>query len=292
MTTVVKAAGGLVFRVSSKGKLKILAAHRPRYDDWGLPKGKAERGETPEETAVREVLEETGYRCRVVAPLGATRYRISGGIKQVTWFAMRPLPDSPGFKKNKEVNEIRWLTRKAAMRELDYENDRALVTAPGLKRLARTGTLFLVRHATAGERTKWTGNDAVRTLTKKGRRQSQALAEYLYPHGIERIYSSPYVRCVESMEPLAEMTGAKIIEHDALGEGPDVDAAYDLCDQLVGHNAVLCSHGDVIPAVINRMMWAGLTLESRFYCSKGSIWEVGLEGGRFTTARYVPPPEV
>jgi 8-oxo-dGTP diphosphatase len=61
---------------------------------------------------------------------------------------------------------------------------------------------------------------------------------------------------------------------------------------MVGYNAVLCSHGDVIPAVINRMMWAGLTLESRFYCSKGSIWEVDLEGGRFTTARYVPPPTV
>lgn len=292
MTTVVKAAGGLVFRVSSKGKLKILAAHRPRYDDWGLPKGKAERGETPEQTAVREVLEETGYHCRVVAPLGTTRYRISGGIKEVTWYAMRPLPDSPGFKKNKEVDEIRWLTRRQARNQLDYENDRGLVAAPGLKRLAGTGTIFLVRHAAAGDRDKWAGHDPVRTLTKKGRRESQAIAEYLHQFGIERIYSSPYVRCVESMEPLAEMTGAKIIEHDALAEGPDVDAAYDLCDQLVGYNAVLCSHGDVIPAVINRMMWAGLTLESRFYCSKGSIWAVGLEGGRFTTAHYVPPPEV
>lgn len=292
MTRVVKAAGGLVFRESSKGKLKVLVAHRPRYDDWALPKGKADPGESPEETAVREVLEETGYHCRIVAPLGTTRYRINSGIKEVRWFAMRPLPDSPGFAKNKEVDEIRWLTRKKAKALVDYENDRELVGTPGLRGLARTGTIHLLRHAAAGDRTKWNGKDAIRPLTKKGRRQADALAESLGRGGIEKIYTSPYVRCVQSVEPLAEMIGADILEHDALAEGPDIDGAYELIDGLVGFNAVVCTHGDVIPAVINRMMWAGLSLESRFYCSKGSIWEVGLESGRFATARYVPPPKV
>lgn len=292
MTRVIKAAGGLVFRETSKGKLKVLIAHRPKYDDWGLPKGKADKGETPEETAIREVLEETGHHCRIVAPLGTTRYRIDGGIKEVNWYAMRPLPDSPGFKKNKEVDEIRWISRKKAQSELDYENDRSLLAAPGLKRLARTGTLFLLRHVAAGDRTKWDGVDAIRPITKKGKRQAAAIVDYLRDRGIERIYSSPYTRCVQSVEPLAEAIGAKVIEHDALAEGPDIDGAYGLADELVGYNAVLCSHGDVIPAVINRMMWAGLTLDSRFYCSKGSIWEVELDGGRFTAATYVPPPEV
>jgi 8-oxo-dGTP diphosphatase len=55
---------------------------------------------------------------------------------------------------------------------------------------------------------------------------------------------------------------------------------------------VICSHGDVIPALINRMMWAGLGLSSRFYCSKGSIWEVPVEDGKFTTGHYIPPPDV
>jgi 8-oxo-(d)GTP phosphatase len=292
VTRVIKAAGGLVFRASSKGKRKILVAHRPRYDDWGLPKGKADKGESPEETAVREVLEETGFHCRIVAPLGTTRYRTNGGLKEVAWFAMRPLPDSPGFEKNKEVDEIRWLNRKQAIALCDYENDRRLITDSGLKRLARTGTLYLMRHAAAGDRNKWKGIDAVRPLTKKGRRQSAILADYLAGAGIERIYTSAYTRCVQTVEPLAEAIGAKVVEHDALAEGPDIDAAYELCDSLVGFNAVLCTHGDVIPAVINRMMWAGLTLETRFYCSKGSIWEVDLDGGRFTTARYVPPPKV
>lgn len=292
MTRVIQAAGGLVFRESSKGKLKILAAHRPRYDDWALPKGKADRGESPEETAVREVLEETGYRCRVVAALDTTRYRVEGGIKEVSWFAMRPLPDSPGFVKNNEVDEIRWVTRKQAVVLFDYDNDRNLVADSGLKKLARTGTIFLLRHAAAGDRATFEGVDSTRPLTKKGRRQAEAIAGLLSGRGIERIYTSPYTRCVESVRPLAKLTGAKIREHDALAEGPDVDAAYSLVDDLVGYNAVLCSHGDVIPAVINRMMWAGLSLESRFYCSKASIWEVDLVGGRFTTARYVPPPKV
>lgn len=292
MTRVIQAAGGLVFRPSPKGKLKLLLAHRPRYDDWGLPKGKSNKGETPEETAVREVLEETGYHCRVVAPIGVTRYRVKGGVKEVTWFAMRPLPDSPGFKRNKEVDEVTWATRKRAGALCDYENDRQLLANAELKKLSQTGTLYLLRHATAGDRTKWDGIDAIRPLTKKGRRQSAVLADLLQHAGIEKIYTSPYTRCVQTVEPLAEAIGAKVIEHDGLAEGPDIDAAYGLVDELVGYNAVLCSHGDVIPAVINRMMWAGLSLDSRFYCSKGSIWEVNLEGGRFTTAHYIPPPEV
>jgi 8-oxo-dGTP diphosphatase len=65
-----------------------------------------------------------------------------------------------------------------------------------------------------------------------------------------------------------------------------------LVDGLVGANAVISSHGDVIPALINRMMWAGLSLDSRFYCSKGSIWVVEVDSGKFTTGHYRPPPEV
>ena len=103
--------------------------------------------------------------------------------------------------------------------------------------------------------------------------------------------SSPYDRCVQSVEPLAKLTGARIEISDDVAEESDLDAAYALVDGLVGANAVICSHGDVIPALINRMMWAGLSLSSRFYCSKGSIWEVEVDGGKFTTGHYVPPPE-
>jgi 8-oxo-(d)GTP phosphatase len=292
VTRLIRAAGGVVYRKTPKGKIRVLVVHRQRYDDWTLPKGKADEGESPEETAVREVLEETGKRCRIVAPLGATRYRVQGGVKEVHWFAMKPLPDSPGFTKNDEVDRIKWLSRRKVLERLTYEQDRELIEGTDLKKLAQTGTLYLFRHTTAGDRSRWRGRDEDRSLTKKGWREADAIASSLADAGIERIVSSPYERCVQSVKPLAKLIKAPIETSSLLGEEPDIDAAYALVDSLVGTDTVVSSHGDVIPALINRMMWAGLSLESRFYCSKGSIWVVEVDGGKFTTARYIPPPEV
>ncbi len=292
MTRLIRAAGGVVFRKTAKGNLRVLVAHRPQYDDWSLPKGKADPGETPEATALREVLEETGYHCRVVTSLGETRYRVSGGIKEVAWFAMKPLPDSPGFKQNSETDAIKWLSRRNATSLLSYDHERDLVQETDLKKLAQTGTLRLLRHTTAGDRSKWKGSDVKRPLTKKGRRQAEAIARTLEHAGIERVVSSPFDRCLQTAGPIALATGAELEVSSALAEEGDLDAAYALIDGLVGTNSVICSHGDVIPALINRMMWAGLSLSSRFYCSKGSIWEVAVDGGKFTTGRYVPPPDV
>ena len=292
MTRPTPAAGGIVFRTTKKGSLKVLVIHRPKYDDWSFPKGKAEPGETREQTAVREVLEETGYHCRIVTQIGTTRHRVSSGVKEVSWFAMRPLPDSRGFEENSEVDEIRWLSRKATRGLLDYQQDRDLIGGDDFKKLTQTGTVRLLRHGAAGDRDKWPKEDRKRPLNKKGRKQARAIAENLTTSGIERVISSPYLRCVETVEPLAQNIGTSVEKSDALAEGPDIDAAYELVDSLVGYNSVLCSHGDVIPAVINRMIWAGLSIDSPFQCAKGSIWEIELDEGRFTTSRYVPPPSV
>ncbi|MEX1038682.1 MAG: NUDIX hydrolase [Acidimicrobiia bacterium] len=292
MTKTVRAAGGVILRKSDEGNLRVLVAHRPQYDDWSFPKGKADDGETPEETAIREILEETGLRCRIVAPLTTTRYRVGSGMKEVDWFAMRPLPDSPGFRKNNEVDKVKWMGRKAARKLLDYDHDRSLIDDFDLKKIAETGTIHLLRHGAAGNRDKFSGDDRERPLTKKGKAQAQVIAESLREREIERIITSPYKRCVQTVEPLAKMIGAEVEISEALAEGPDVDAAYDLIHSLAGANAVLCSHGDVIPATMTRLMWLGLTLNSRFYCSKGSIWEVDIKSGRYTEGRYVPPPAV
>jgi 8-oxo-dGTP diphosphatase len=184
------------------------------------------------------------------------------------------------------------VSRSKALAQLSYDQDRELVADSDLKRLSQTGTLFLLRHATAGERGRWEGHDENRSLTKKGWRQSEAIASNLADAGIERILSSPYERCVQTVKPLAKLIGAPIETTPLLAEEPDLDATYALVDGLVGANAVICSHGDVIPALINRMMWAGLSLDSRFYCSKGSIWVVEVDNGKFTTGHYRPPPDV
>lgn len=291
MNQLIRAAGGLVFKTTAKGRLKVLLVHRPAYDDWSLPKGKVDPGESTEEAAVREVLEETGYHCRIVAPLGATRHPIEGGVKEIFWYAMRPLPDSPGFEADSEVDRIRWVRRKKAREILDYENERRLLGESDLKALSRTGTLRLLRHTLAGDRDEWSGDDRVRPLSNKGRKQAEAIALALSETGIERVLTSPYHRCVQTVEPLARIIGAKVEKRDALAEEADIDDAYSLLDSLLGVNAVLCSHGDVIPALINRLTHAGLTLESTLFCAKGSIWEVDVERGKFTSGRYVPPPE-
>ena len=119
----VRAAGGVVVRGSH-----VLLVHRPRYDDWTFPKGKAEPGESDEACAVREVWEETGLRCELRAELPSTHYTDSRGRpKRVRWWCMEPVADA--FIPTDEVDEIRWLTREEAAELLSYTRDQALLDA-------------------------------------------------------------------------------------------------------------------------------------------------------------------
>jgi 8-oxo-dGTP diphosphatase len=124
----VHAAGGLVVRPD--GRLAVI--HRPRYDDWSLPKGKLEPGESFEDGALREVEEETGIRGRIVGELEPTEYvDRKGRDKVVRWYRM-DLEDEPGeFAPNDEVDELRWLTPAEAREVLSYDHDRALVGTVG-----------------------------------------------------------------------------------------------------------------------------------------------------------------
>src|SRR5437667_9917033 len=105
----VRAAGGVVWRPADQAGPQILVVHRPRYDDWSLPKGKCDPGESDPDCALREVWEETGLTCRLGAELPSTRYRDSKGRnKRVRYWAMEPLSDD-GFIPNAEIDDIRWL---------------------------------------------------------------------------------------------------------------------------------------------------------------------------------------
>jgi 8-oxo-dGTP pyrophosphatase MutT (NUDIX family) len=121
----VLAAGGLVWRRGEHGP-EVAVVHRPRYDDWSLPKGKLNRGEDFEQAALREVEEETGLRCRLGRRLGDTSYRDKRDrSKLVRYFAMQP--ESGEFAPNDEVDELRWLPLGGAAHELSYDFDRELV---------------------------------------------------------------------------------------------------------------------------------------------------------------------
>jgi 8-oxo-dGTP diphosphatase len=125
---VVRAAGGIVLRRGPKVGWQVLIVHRPRYDDWSLPKGKADAGERDEDTALREVEEETGLRCTLGAPAGRTRYRDSKGRdKVVHYWLMEPESSESSFVPNDEVDEVRWCSITEATARLTYRHDRELL---------------------------------------------------------------------------------------------------------------------------------------------------------------------
>lgn len=132
LTEVIEAAGGVVWRTTAKGRVKILVVHRPAYDDWSLPKGKLEPGERPLDAALREVREETGLRCRPGPALPEARYiDLRGRPKRVRYWAMTATGGR--FASNDEVDAVRWIRVEDAAHVLSYRHDRAVVA--GLLRL-------------------------------------------------------------------------------------------------------------------------------------------------------------
>ena len=127
-TVVVQAAGGVVWRRSPAGDVEVLVVHRPRYDDWSLPKGKLDGAETHDHAARREVEEETGLRCALGPELPSTSYRDRRDRpKTVRYWAMTPIGGV--FRPTDEVDEARWLPVDAAMAVLSYDRDRPLLDA-------------------------------------------------------------------------------------------------------------------------------------------------------------------
>jgi len=123
---VVKAAGGIVCREGSSGETEIVVVHRPAYDDWTLPKGKVDSDETPEECALREVKEETGFRCELGRPVGCTAYVDRRGRNKVACYWVMEVI-SGRFRPGGEVDRMLWLPVTDAVKRLTYERDKALI---------------------------------------------------------------------------------------------------------------------------------------------------------------------
>jgi 8-oxo-dGTP diphosphatase len=125
----VQAAGGAVLRPRAGGGVELCVVHRPKYDDWSLPKGKLDRGESFEQAAVREVLEETGLRCRLRQELDPVRYVDGKGRPKLVRYWLMDVAQDTGFLPNDEVDEVRWLEIPAAAALMTYEHDQELVAA-------------------------------------------------------------------------------------------------------------------------------------------------------------------
>ena len=155
--------------------------------------------------------------------------------------------------------------------------------------MGRAATIYLVRHAKAGERRVWKGNDVDRPLSKKGWRQSNAVAARLKNKGVTARYSSAYVRCIQTLEPLGERLGLTVDVEPCLFEHEPIEPVLDLV-QRVDDGAVLCSHGDIIPAVIRQLQSDGMRVETPPDWGKAGVWVLRRKGKRITHGKVWPPP--
>ena len=151
-------------------------------------------------------------------------------------------------------------------------------------------TTYLVRHAKAGRRGEFDGPDWLRPLTQAGQLQARGLLQQFHTSKFQAVISSPYVRCMETVVPLASNHGLPIEPHEALAEASPLDATMDLLREHWDTGAAMCSHGDIIPMVLEHLQTLGTDLGNSPKCEKGSTWVLEGHIDGLVTARYLPPP--
>lgn len=259
--SIVVAAGAICWRVID-GKTRVLLVHRGERADVSLPKGKVEPGETPPQTAVREIEEETGLTVALGVPLPSAEYTLSDGrVKTVHYWAAEidgAIHDASTFAANKEIAALEWTSISSARKKLSYQRDRevldyfaALVDAGTV----RTFAIIALRHGKAVPPSNWDGPDATRPLLHRGLDQSQSVAAAIAAWGPSRVISSTAVRCLATVEPLGVLTGLQVkqsagLSQDAFEEGASTVRKIVAKCLTRRETTVLCSHAPVLPHII------------------------------------------
>lgn len=150
-------------------------------------------------------------------------------------------------------------------------------------------TLYLVRHGHAGSRKKWVGRDELRPLSERGAAQADGVTEALADAGLTHLYTSPFVRCVQTLEPLAEKVQLPLETHPALAEGAPVALSLALLHTHRHDTIVCCTHGDVLDNVLDALHQRGMATETDESTRKGGWWVIESEDDRFSRGTYHPP---
>jgi len=289
---IVAAAGGAVWRATDDGALEVVVVHRPRYDDWSLPKGKLDAGEHALTAAVREIGEETGLEVVVGRRSVRTSYPVPEGLKRVDYWVMQAVGGT--FEPNHEVDELRWLPLDAAAALCSHEPDRAVLVDVGRTDVPLMPTLVLVRHGRAGDRASWDGPDDLRPLDDRGRRQAQRLARVLPAFRPTAVFSAPRTRCEQTMAPLARDLRLPVEPLPQLGQeefDADPEAGTSAVERLLAGTGspgvtVVCSQGGAIPSVLEIL---GVKPDGRREqppSAKGSSWVLGGRAGALAADYY------
>ena len=283
----IAAAGGLLWQESAGAPL-VAVVHRPRYDDWSLPKGKLKSGEHPLLGGYREVLEETGHHATVQHRLSSQQYRVPEGKKNVDWWVMRS--NGGEFTPNHEIDQLRWLPLDEAARILTYDRDRGLLREFG-EFGAPTAIVLLVRHGSAGDRIAWVGDDRLRPLDEVGEEQSQRLRRALPLWAPQRVLAADRLRCTQTVEPLAGHLDLPIETEVALSEeayNADPDTAMRRIRNIaaLGGASVVCSQGGAIPSIVAELADVHGVKLAEIKSKKGSTWALSFADGQLIAADY------
>jgi 8-oxo-(d)GTP phosphatase len=285
----VEAAGGVLWRPlttdadasADAGSVEVALVHRPRYDDWSLPKGKLGPDEAPLLGGLREVEEETGFRARAGRFLTETRYATEAGPKRVRYWAMEPVAGA--FAPNHEVDRLAWLPVGEAGAWLGTDRDRPVLDA-FTQQPTRTWACVVLRHAVAVERGRWDGDDRTRPLDATGQRQAKALTAVLAGYGVSRVLSSDTVRCLDTVAPFAEehrlaVESEPLLSETGFARHPDAARARLQALAASGRTTVVCSHGDVVDDVVAAAVRAlGAVPPSDTSARKAGAWVLHLAG--------------
>ena len=288
------AAGGLLWR-PAVGGIEICLVHRPRYDDWSLPKGKLHSREHPLRAALREVEEETGVRGVVGRRLPAQEYVLGPDRKHVDYWSMTPAGGE--FVPSEEVDALEWTVPQDAAKLLSYARDREFVLGFAAEPVP-TAVVLLVRHAKAGRRSKWAGDDTDRPLDGTGLRQAEGLRRALARFAPDQVGSAEPLRCVQTVAPLAADLNVPVrsepaVSEDGYGKDPAAGVERVLALAAGGGRSVLCSQGGVIPDLLGTLAAehgvpvarrSGRSIKAR----KSSAWALSFLDARLVAADYYP----
>jgi 8-oxo-dGTP pyrophosphatase MutT (NUDIX family)/phosphohistidine phosphatase SixA len=250
----IEAAGGLLWRPGEDGT-EVALVHRPKYDDWSLPKGKLEAGEHPLLAALREVEEEAGARVVAGRPLGQSRYPVEGRPKRVQYWSL--LWAGGEFSPNAEVDMIDWVPIEKAADRLKPGRD-GFVVEEFLRDPRPTRACVVVRHARAGSRGAWHGRDHDRPLDEGGRVQAGVIANLLAAYGVSRAVSADVRRCTDTLAPYAAAAELTVETEQLFSESgypahPNRAAARAL--EIVGAlgSVAICTQGGALPDLVVEM---------------------------------------
>ncbi|WP_028661701.1 NUDIX hydrolase [Saccharomonospora saliphila] len=298
MSKVVRAAGAVLWRRPLGADVEVAVVHRPHYDDWSLPKGKLDAGETSAVAAAREVTEETGYEPVLDRFLTVVEYTVGSAGKTVEYFAARAV--AGGFLPNAEVDELRWLPLARARELLSYDTDVRVLDVFAARQPDLT-TLLLVRHAKAGNRENWTGDDDLRPLSDAGVRQARALRVLLRAFRPDRVVSAPRLRCVQTVQSVADDAGVEVeleprLSEEGYASDPVEGLALLRALAATGGTPVVCSQGGAIPGLVATLAEQdGVEVQRKksgeVPSKKGSAWLLSFDAdARLVSAHYLSSP--